>query len=288
MIVWDSRQSAISLTAALLILALLLSLVSGAALSQIHWVWPFLIAGGFYYFMMRRYIKRRRALRQPFPETWRDLLRTHVAYYNHLPPDRQSQFERDVQIFLSEQPITGVGVEVTDLLRLLVASSAVMLTFGWPDWEYDNVPEILIYPKRFSEDFDVTCSARHRSVSGMVAPQGAVIFSAPDLYHSFKSKGGYHVGLHEFAHLLDMEAWQADGVPGNLAPRLQRHWVAVIQNELERVRRGESILGDYAGTSLAECFAVAVEYFFTLPSELKEDDPSLYNLLSSFFNQEVK
>lgn len=285
--IWDSRQSTVAMGTALLLLVLLCLMIADAGLSKWHWVWPVAAAGGFYYLTMRRYIQRRRVLRRPFPEAWRELLREHVSYYNDLPTDEKARFEREVQIFLSEQTVTGIGVEVTDLLRLLVASSASMLTFGWLDWEYDNVPEILIYPRRFSNDFETTCPAARRHVSGMVVPQSGIIFSEPDLYYSFAGEDRYHVGIHEFAHLIDMEAWQADGIPKNLNPRLHQRWVAVVRNEMDRARRGESILRDYAGENLAECFAVAAECFFKDPLHLKDYDPLLYDLLSSFFNQDV-
>ncbi|MBI1748776.1 MAG: zinc-dependent peptidase [Acidobacteria bacterium] len=287
MIVWDSRQFAISLTASVLILILLGLLISEAALHRAYYVWPVFLAGVFYYLTMRRYIKRRRVVGTPFPEVWRSLLASHVAYYMALTPDERTSFERDVQIFLSEQTITGVGVEVTDLTRLLVAASAVMLTFGWREWEYDNVPEILIYPTSFSEDFEVTCPVAQRKLSGMVAPQGAVIFSSPDLCHSFSQEDSYHVGLHEFAHLLDMEAWQTDGIPKNLSASLRKRWLTVFRNEMERARRGESLLREYAGENLPECFAVAVECFFKVPDRLREYDPILYGLLASYFNQDI-
>src|SRR5712692_5263765 len=116
MVIWDSRQAAISLVSSILLCILLLILVSDAALPKIHWVWPFLVASGFYYATMRRSLKRRYRLREPFPEAWRALLRNYVGYYNRLPPKEQAAFEKDVQIFLIEHTITGVGVEVTDLL----------------------------------------------------------------------------------------------------------------------------------------------------------------------------
>ena len=287
MLIWDARQSAVSLVAALLLCALLWLLVYEAGLPAVHWLWPPLVAGGFYYGMMRRLLRRRRLLRQPFPEAWRALLRERVDYYTSLPPDEQAAFEMDVQLFLAEHRVTGVGVEVTDLLRLLVASSAVMLTFGWPDWEYDNVPEVLIYPRSFSEEYDTSCPGKRRPLSGMVVPQGAVILSAPDLIESFAGEDFYHVGVHEFAHLLDMEGWESDGVPKNLHPRLRKKWVSVLRNELDRARRGESLLRDYAGENLAECFAVAAECFFKTPLDLRDYDPLLYEMLASYFNQDV-
>jgi hypothetical protein len=71
-----------------------------------------------------RWRTRRAAFATPFPEAWRVLLRQWCDHYNRLPDELRSRFEDDVRILLAEKPITGVGVEVIDELRLLVAASA--------------------------------------------------------------------------------------------------------------------------------------------------------------------
>ena len=43
------------------------------------------------------------------------------------PPTCGGRFEDDLRLFLAEKRITGVGIEATDELRLLVAASAVTL-----------------------------------------------------------------------------------------------------------------------------------------------------------------
>ena len=50
-------------------------------------------------------------------------------------------------------------------------------------------------------------------LSGQAHPWGTVILSAPALCHSFRDPDdAYHVGFHEFAHLLDLEQSHFDGI----------------------------------------------------------------------------
>lgn len=89
--------------------------------------------------------------------------------------EEASNFERLAAAFLAGHRITGVsGVEVTPSMRALIASSAVMLVFGRPDWEYDGLGEILIYPGSFADDgsFELTGRGGGGASSGWPTTSG--------------------------------------------------------------------------------------------------------------------
>ena len=46
------------------------------------------------------------------------------------------------------------GVQHDDL-KLLVAASAVTLSVGWPDYEWDRLTEVLLYPDDFDRDYNL-------------------------------------------------------------------------------------------------------------------------------------
>ena len=56
-------------------------------------------------------------------------------------------------IEFDEVRITGIRTDVDDLCRLLVAASAVIPIFGFPDWEYARLGEVLIYPSAFGNGY---------------------------------------------------------------------------------------------------------------------------------------
>jgi hypothetical protein len=144
------------------------------------------------------------------------------------------RFEDDVRIFLAEKRISGIEVEVTDELRLLVAASAVTLSVGWPDHEWDELAEVLLYP----DDFDRDYSFGGDELSGQTHPEGTVILSAPSLAESFEyPDDAFHVGLHEFAHLLDLDRSHFGGIPAGLGEAAAREWTLVAEREMERLRK---------------------------------------------------
>jgi len=230
-----------------------------------------------------RWSARRTALAAPFPEAWRTVLRHWCDHYNRLPDDLRARFEDDLRIFLTEKPITGIGVEVADDLRLLVAASAVTLSLGWPTYDWEQLNEVLLYPDDFDRDYEFGAD----DLSGQAHPWGTVILSVPALCHSFRDPDdAYHVGFHEFAHLLDLEQSHFDGILRGFDDAAARRWVEFREQEIPAMLRGESVLDDYGAHDPVEFLAVAVEAFFETALALRRERSELYELLAFYFRQD--
>lgn len=231
----------------------------------------------------RRWRARRAALAAPFPEAWRTLLRQWCDHYSRLPDDLRARFEDDVRLFLAEKRITGVGVEIAEEHRLLVAASAVTLSLGWPAYDWEQLNEVLLYPDDFDRDYEFGAD----DMSGQAHPWGTVILSVPALCQSFRDPDdAYHVGFHEFAHLLDLEQTHFDGIPLGFGEEAARRWVEVREREIPQMLRGESVLDDYGAHDPVEFLAVAVEAFFEAALALRRNHGELYELLATYFKQD--
>ncbi len=231
----------------------------------------------------RRPARRRALLEQPFPGAWRSFLETRCDHYDRLPGELRRRFEDDVRIFVGEKRITGVEVEVTDELRLLVAASAVTLSLGWPAYDWEQLTEVLLYPDGFDRDYNFGVRDRVGETSGW----GSVILSVPSLRESFQDpEDAYHVGFHEFAHLLDKDHLHFDGIPPGLDASRRTEWVALAAKEMQRLARGKSVLDPYGASDPVEFLAVAVEAFFEVPQAVRRRHAQLYTLLSSYFAQD--
>ena len=233
--------------------------------------------------LTRRYRRRRALLATPFPPAWRAVLEDWSDHYDRLSPERRRAFEDDVRLFLEEKRITGVEVAVTDELRVLVAASAITLSLGWPDYDWDSLSEVLLYPQDFGRDY----SFEARELSGQAHGWGTVILSVPSLRASFEDPDdAYHVGFHEFAHLLDLEATQFDGIPAGMPEALAGQWVQLMETEMLRLRRGGSVIDEYGAEEPAEFLAVAVEAFFESSLALRARHAEVYALLRDYFGQD--
>lgn len=246
---------------------------------------PLFIAS--YLFFMRKYRRRRSILNRPFPAEWEFILRTRVPYYSTLSAEERERFKQEIQIFLGEKRITGIETEIDDTSRILIAASAVIPVFNFPEWEYDNLGEVLVYPTSFDEEYEF--SHRSGDILGLVTNYGGtMIISKPALLHGFAYMDKTNVGIHEFAHKVDGADGSIDGVPALLVDKkTAAQWVRIAAKEMERINSGSEI-NPYALTSSAEFFAVASEYFFENPSSLAEKHPELYEILRRIFKQDTK
>jgi Mlc titration factor MtfA (ptsG expression regulator) len=218
---------------------------------------------------------------EPFPDEWGSFLWDHSAHYRRLSERLQMAFERDIQQFLTVQRITGVETTVDDPLRLLVAASAVTLSVGWPGYKWSEVSEVLLYP----DDFDRDYAIGRRELSGIAHVWGTVILSVPSLWNSFtRSEQSYHLGFHEFAHLLTYERGRPMTIPIGLSPERIQLWEHIQADEVKRIVAGDSVIDQY-GLQPSEFFPCAVEVFFQKPTELRERHSKLYRFLGRYFRQ---
>lgn len=221
------------------------------------------------------------------PKNFQNLLNAHVAFYRQLNDADKLRFENRVKEFLSYVRIHGVHIEVDDLDKLLVASSAIIPVFNF-DWHYYNLSDVLLYAGTFnSEEFSVT--AKDRNILGMVgegAMQRMMILSKPALRQGFANENAVNnTGIHEFVHLLDKADGETDGVPAQLLGKQYTiPWINYMNEEIEKIKQGNSDVNVYGITNKAEFFAVASEYFFGAPELFQRNHPELFELMEKIFH----
>jgi len=140
-----------------------------------------------------------------FPATWKAFLNQKVLFYHNLSDEEKKRFERDISRFLKKVKITGVNTTIDINDKLLVASSAAIPVFGFPNWDYTFLDEVLLYPGSFDSNYALNDSSE--VITGMVgsgAMNGKMILSKPSLHRGFENETDkQNVGVHEFIHLLD-------------------------------------------------------------------------------------
>jgi len=216
------------------------------------------------------------------------LLNEHVDYYFRLGAEEKQRFEKLLYKFLADVTVEGVGTTITDLDRVLIASSAIIPIFGLGDWKYKNLTNVILYPDTFDKEFQF--EGENRNILGMVGSgymNGQMLLSRAALDKGFsKSSGKENTAIHEFVHLLDKSDGATDGLPENLiAHEYAIPWLKMMHQEMHRIEQGKSDINPYALTNEAEFLAVVSEYFFEKPDKFQHLHPALYDQLSLIFNQ---
>ncbi len=225
-----------------------------------------------------------------FPKNWRLILVEKIGFYNGLNAEEKKLFEFKIQEFLLNCRVTGIKTSVNETDRLLIAASAVIPIFAFPDWKYSNIYEILLYPDKFNQDFET--SGGSRSILGMVGTgymEGKMILSKKALYHGFRNETDKkNTAIHEFVHLIDKSDGKIDGIPELLLEKQYViPWIDLIKQKIDEIYEKKSDINPYGATNKAEFFAVISEYFFERPKLLKRKHPELYKLLEEIFNQDM-
>lgn len=280
-----NRVLAVSVSAAVGAVFLWLGLVHPAFLFALP------IALGIYYCLRRKTVRRLRVIAAPFPEAWEHGLRSHVNFFLALDETQQVRFRNLVKVFLDEVPVTGVRTEVDELCHVLVGASAVIPIFAMPDWEYTRLGEVLIYPASFDDEFNADGAANQNTL-GMVGVNhlsGVMILSKPALIAGFaNATDKRNVGIHEFAHLVDLGDGAIDGLPAGIPGNVVLPWMEWVGGELKRPADGTDHIDDYAFTNEAEYFAVLSEYFFEAPEVLAKRAPETYEMLQAMYRQNTR
>lgn len=218
-----------------------------------------------------------------FPREWRNILEERIEFYNRLDHSGRQKFEKKVHIFLLNVQIVGVDTEVTHVDRVLIASSAVIPIFGFPNWHYMHLEEVQIYPDIFPIPGTTKMA---KGLVGKGAMEGKMMLSRKAVYKGFYDQTDQvNVAIHEFIHILDKQDGEIDGVLENVMNEADiMPWLHIIHQKMGEIDGGGSTIREYGAANRAEFLSVVGEFFFENPEKMKAEHPGLYSALDSIFN----
>jgi Mlc titration factor MtfA (ptsG expression regulator) len=217
----------------------------------------------------------------PFNE--KDVLEKHFKFYSDLSERRKKFFRHRIKTFIETYQFVGrEGLEVTEEMKVKIASTAIMLTFGIREYLSDLFKVIVIYP-------DVFQSANGEYHKGEFNPRvKAVVFSWKDFQQGICfDSDNLNLGLHEFAHVMHINAVGIKRLGSNFSIYSDmftkiKEYVAEASNR-EKIINAQ-YLRAYAFTNQHEFIAVALEYFFESPQEFRKRLPELYEMIKQMIN----
>lgn len=214
------------------------------------------------------------------------ILNENVFYYNQLSDDNKRKFATEVAFFLDHIPIYFQEVKSSRLVELLVASSAVIITFGHFFRYKRSLTSVTIVKGIVSKTNGGFTTGEVRSDSSFKT----MFLSEEVLIQGFKNTVDKHnVGIHEFVHVLDVADGYMDGIPSLFMPEEVIHlWEKLAADEMSKIKLDKSTIRDYGAANEQEFLTVCSEYFFERPQKLADEHPEVYKLLSRTFQQNPK
>ena len=229
-----------------------------------------------------------------FPQSYKKIL-SKTPHYPKLSTQDQQKLQRSILRFIYSKDFVGVGLTVTDEMKLIIAFYAcLLLVHKKVESCYEDLKTIIIYPH-------AVIVKEVKSAGGIFTKEQFVIqgqsanHTVVLTWHEAK-KEAYHlrhnnVIIHEFAHEIDFMDGYIDGVPP-LEKSKYDGWTNTFHKEFTTLNKialknrawGKyKMLGAYAASNEAEFFAVVTERFFEAPASLKHHFPNLYNELKDFY-----
>lgn len=249
------------------------------------------------------------------PELWEQVLQGY-PFLGALAAGESAQLHARAAWLLASKSLNGTqGLVLTDFMRLSIAAQAALPILNLRPELYEGWDEIIVYPGGFAiprshEDEDGVVHEYTEDAAGEAWDGGPVILSWED---ALPGRDRFNVVIHEFAHKLDLQAGDADGMP-SLAGRREldaRTWRRVLETSLDTFSTalaaveaaipadvdpestdadawyGQLPLDPYAATDEAEFFAVSSESFFVDPAPLAAALPDWYALLRAYYRQDT-
>lgn len=220
------------------------------------------------------------------PDQQAKILYCQVPFYKSLNQKHRKYFEHRVSKFIDNYEYIGKeNLEITDEIKVLIASTSIMLSFGMRNYLYSIVDKIIVYPTQY---YSTINEVFHQ---GEFNPRmRAVVFS----WEHFKlgnehNSNNLNLGIHEFTHVLNYQSLKSDDTSAVIFARNYKK----IQENLKNKQTLNALIAanyfrEYAYTNNFEFIAVVLEHFFETPKEFKRLFPDLFENVRVMINYDEK
>ncbi|WP_377714239.1 zinc-dependent peptidase [Pseudofulvibacter geojedonensis] len=210
------------------------------------------------------------------------ILKEKFTFYNKLSSLNKKRFEHRVIRFVGDKEfIAREGLILDDEKKLLIAATAVMLTFGMRDYLIPIIEKVIVYPDVF---YSTINQEDHK---GEFNPMlRALVLSWKDFEEGFRiDDDNLNLGIHEITHAIHINSIKRTDTASVIFSDGFYELQQLLLNENVKTRIMESsYFRDYAFTNKFEFLAVVLENFIESPDEFKGQFPLVYKKIRQMFN----
>lgn len=214
-------------------------------------------------------------------DSQKEILEKEFPFYARLSTERKKYFEHRVKEFVCKYEFIGNKIIVTEEMKMLIAGTYVMLTFGMRSYLIGQFSKIILYPANY---YSTLNNAYHK---GEFNPRmKAIVFSWEDFISGHKTTNdNVNLGLHEFSHALYFHCLKNND-PSAVIFKDEFNEVVKYYKDinLNNELRAKGYFRLYAYKNQFEFLSVILEHFFETPHEFKKYHPRLYAAISSMIN----
>jgi len=254
-----------------------------------------LIALGVYlYLKLRKEEQLQKIKHLPFPKRYQEVLR-RIELYRNLPKEDKEKIERSILLFIHTKEFVGVGMEVDETIKVIVAFHAcILLLHSHIPGCYERLKSIIVYPHHLIVEHlrqNGGIFSKEKLVIDGESTDGVVVIVWNEAKHEVYHPRKENLLIHEFAHEIDFIDGVADGIPP-MEASYYHEYSQILYEEFKKAKKSFSLyrykgkyafLGEYAAKNEAEFFAVISERFFQSPNALKRKFPRLYKQLKALY-----
>jgi len=210
------------------------------------------------------------------------ILYTEFDFYQRLSSKEKQYFEHRVATFIKTYSFHGrEGLVITDQMRILIAATAIMLTFGMRNYLFTLIDKIIIFP-------DIYFSSINKEYhKGEFNPRmKAIVFSWKHFLEGYQiTNDNLNLGLHEFSHVLHYQGLKSTDTSATI-------FTTTYDEIIEQVKHppnfkkliNSNYFRNYAYTNEYEFIAVMLEHFFETPKDFKSEFPELFQKVKVMIN----
>lgn len=214
------------------------------------------------------------------------IIENHSNFYKRLTPKHKKSYEHRVAKFLKKHPFVGrENMVVTDDIKIAIATTAIKLTFGLDDFEFNSFDKILVYPSSY---FSRINNENH--VGEFNPKLKLLIFSWEHFQESlFDKRDNLNLGIHEFSHALVYEIlyYSNNSISATDSNFIKIYKeIKLLFNEETQIESIKKIgyLREYAFENIMEFVAVCLEHYYETPEVFEEKLPMLFSKIEALIN----
>lgn len=218
-------------------------------------------------------------------ESQKQILSQNFQFYKQLKPKYKRYFEHRIANFINTYEFVGRDISVTEEMKVTIAGTAIILTFGMRDYLNPLFKRIIIFPDIYYSD---QTENYHK---GEFNPRlESIVFSWKHFKEGIEiTNDNLNLGLHEFAHAFHIHSLKSDKATAVLFNESLQNLFKVVSNpQLKEQLITSGFLRDYAYENQFEFVAVLLEYFFESPQEFKSKFPSIFLKVKHMINYNEK